>query len=580
MLIDAFDLPPDELIQTDICIVGAGPAGLAIAMALKNTDLDLCLLESGGLTPDPDRQTLCASETLGQPCSIGPETRCRSLGGTSNLWSIRLGRGGWGVRLTPLDASDFDTRDWLPYSGWPFSKDELDPYYARAQDLCGSGPMAYDAQDWTTPQTPPLPLDAAGWCTTVYQFGQRDIFRHHHYLSLRDAANLRIYTHAQVLELELDQTGQQVLAVRGAAAVGHPFRVQARQVILAMGGVESTRLLLLSRQGDRLGVGNGQDWVGRCFMEHPRVELGTWIPSDRRLIHQARLYDLRQARSHFILGNLTLSPAIRQQEQLLNLSAMLFPQPKPYQRVALQSLYGLLYDLRRAGLGQRGSGRGAVLQQRLMAVLNGHPWPPGGWLRLYRVLLGLDYLLPAAYRRLVHHQPLSTTLSRGGWSVDRAAHRWFYGFQVLCMVEQEPDPANRITLGSEQDAFGQPLPQLHWRLSDRWVHSVLRSQTLLAEAMERSHLGHLQLARDEHNQPILESFGSHHPMGTTRMHPSPTQGVVDANSRVHGVENLYIASSSVFPTGGHANPTLTLIALALRLADHLKLQAQTSAVAL
>lgn len=138
------------------------------------------------------------------------------------------------------------------------------------------------------------------------------------------------------------------------------------------------------------------------------------------------------------------------------------------------------------------------------------------------------------------------------------------------MVEQEPDPSNRITLGSQRDPFGRLKPPLHWRLSEQMIQSILRSQDCLADAIAKAHLGQLQILRDKDNLPVFESLGSHHHMGTTRMHPDPRQGVVDETCRVHGVDNLYVASSAVFPTGGHANPTLTIVALALRLADHVK----------
>ncbi|HEY9819032.1 MAG TPA: GMC family oxidoreductase, partial [Candidatus Obscuribacterales bacterium] len=177
-----------------------------------------------------------------------------------------------------------------------------------------------------------------------------------------------------------------------------------------------------------------------------------------------------------------------------------------------------------------------------------------------------------AYRAIQHKLPVMTGLARGGWSKDSTAHQWFHSFDVLFVLEQEPDFSNRIILSSEHDQLGRLKAELHWQMSDRMLQSVVRSQDLLARAIAQVGLGTLHLLRDLDNLPVFESMGSHHHMGTTRMHPNPRQGVVDENCRVHGIDNLYIASSAVFPTGGYANPTLTIVALALRLADQIKVQ--------
>ena len=137
-------------------------------------------------------------------------------------------------------------------------------------------------------------------------------------------------------------------------------------------------------------------------------------------------------------------------------------------------------------------------------------------------------------------------------------------------LEQAPNPASRVRLIEQRDALGMPRVQLEWRLSGLDKRSIRRAHELLARELGRAGLGRLQLmlSEDEHRWPPELGGGRHH-MGTTRMHRDPARGVVDPDCRVHGVGNLYVAGSSVFPTVGAANPTLTIVALALRLADHL-----------
>ncbi|TVQ17552.1 MAG: GMC family oxidoreductase [Leptolyngbya sp. DLM2.Bin15] len=573
MLVDARTLPQDTILNTDVCIVGAGPAGLAIARELIGQSMQVILLEGGGDHADSNSQSLCESKTVGQPCSISSDTRYRSFGGTSNYWCINTGEGQWGVRHTPLDAIDFQQRDWVPYSGWPFALSHLAPYYERAQQVCYAGPFAYHADPWESEQSQRLTLDPDLWQTSVYQFGLRDIFTKEYRQEIQEALNITTYLNANVTELETDGLGRYVSQVKVACLNGPHFWVQARMVILAAGGVETAQLLLLSKHGQKLGLGNENDLVGRFFMEHPRVRCGSWIPAKRSIIHQMALYDLHRVNTTAILGKLTPSEAAMHREHLLNVSAMLFPRPKPYQIEAFSTLKGLIYDFTRSSEGSpKFIDEGSALKTVLQALRDPRNLPEDFVNRLIKVLRGLDFIVPRAYRAIQHKLPVMTGLARGGWSKDSTAHQWFHSFDVLFVLEQEPDFSNRIILSSEHDQLGRLKAELHWQMSDRMLQSVVRSQDLLARAIAQVGLGTLHLLRDSDNLPVFESMGSHHHMGTTRMHPNPRQGVVDENCRVHGIDNLYIASSAVFPTGGYANPTLTIVALALRLADQIKVQ--------
>jgi choline dehydrogenase-like flavoprotein len=128
-----------------------------------------------------------------------------------------------------------------------------------------------------------------------------------------------------------------------------------------------------------------------------------------------------------------------------------------------------------------------------------------------------------------------------------------------------------VTLGTRRDRFGLPVARVDWRPAPSDRASIRASQKAVDTALRAAGLGHVEfMLGDEHPPMLLE--GNFHHLGTTRMHTDPARGVVDADCRVHGVRNLYVAGSSVFPTYGCSNPTLTVVALALRLADHLKKQ--------
>ena len=205
MFIDARTVSEQDIISTDICIIGAGPAGLSMAMELYGGEASVCLLESGDIDFHQDTQSLSDLETVGEFFPIGPDTRRRQFGGTANCWPVNLDQKGWGVRYVPLDDIDFEQRDWVPYSGWPFGRKELDPFYERAQVMCQSGPFLYDVEDWETAAAPRLPLKPEDVVTGMFQFGPRDAFTYEYQRSLRNAPNITTYTFANVVELETDE---------------------------------------------------------------------------------------------------------------------------------------------------------------------------------------------------------------------------------------------------------------------------------------------------------------------------------------------------------------------------------------
>lgn len=544
MFVDARLLPTEQVIETEVCIIGSGPAGIAIAREFIGHQTRVCILESGGLDCDSQAQLLSEAITVGDPFLSPQITRNRQFGGNSNVWAIKIGDGQIGVRYAPLDDIDFEQRDWLPYSGWAFPKSHLASFYERAQAVCHAGPFDYSAERWEGDRAPRLPLDPQKIDTSIFQFGPRNAFTHIYREELGQADNITVYYNATVVELEANDSSQAVTHAQVACLPGGRFRVAAKVFVLAKGGLENARLLLLSNKQQSSGLGNQHDLVGRFFMDHPLVDGGMFIPSDPDLFNKTAFYDLRRVNGTAILGKLTPAPALLRSEKLLNSAVLMFPRPSLRQFDAIVAFKTMAEQL---------------VDKQL---------PDQFFQRLVQVTKGLDYVALASFLAATKKQSLLHGFGRGGWSELPNNQKRFKAFQLFYQTEQAPDPANRLVLSSERDSLGCQKLELNWYWGQVNRESVRRTHKILAEEIARASLGRLETPPNE-----LEAgypAGVAHHMGTTRMHVDPKQGVVDENCRVHGISNLYIAGSSVFPTGGYANPTLTIVALSLRLADHVK----------
>jgi len=498
-----------ETIEAEVCIVGSGPAGLVVAAALADRGHHVVLLESGARLMEATAQALNAGECEGDPYAGLMATRQRQLGGTMGAWNTPTPAGP-GAKYTPLDPWDLTPRWAAAPAGWPISHTELSSYYERAQALCGLGAFAYDAASWSAPGRRPL-RDAGGLTSRIYQFGSRDALMEPLRTAIERAPNARLLTHATVVQLAVRDTG---VGLTVATATGGRFHVAAVRTVLAAGAVENARLLLVA-QASGAGVEDVSGWLGRGFMEHPRDRTLTITPPARQAYRSLHFYDAHLSRHGGLLaGRLGLSAdAMRDtagtggEPRLLNASATLLPQVRA--------------DVARA--------------RRVIGGLG--------------LLRGLERYLPAGGY---------------GWSNRRAPGFVYDGIEVLLNLEQPPRPENAILLGSRRDAHGVPLPVLRWRWHPEDHARLVRLRLVVARALEDAGVGRVRVSPDVPPDP-----NAHHHAGTTRMHPDPQHGVVDADGRVHGAPALFVVGASTFPTAGFANPTLTIVAMALRLADTL-----------
>ena len=560
MLTDARHVADGETIRAQVCVVGAGPAGLALAAEFCDRGFDVCLLESGGFEYEEATQSLAHTEVDEREDLYPNAYWCysRMLGGTANQWCIYID-GQIHVRYKPLDPIDFTKRDWVPFSGWPISRQDLDPYYARAHAVCQAGPYRYAPEDWCDGRTEPLRFESGRVVTNMFQFGPRDAYTKTLKERIERAQNVRCMLHANVVELETDPDGRTVTAARVACLAGPVFRVEAKYFALAQGAYEVPKLLLMSNGVHQNGLGNQHDLVGRFLNDHQIVRAGVLKSQDPGLVERLALYDLRKSHGHPVIGKLSLAPEVTREEGLLNIANAFIPRHQSFLARCLQSIYFRGTTSRSTGYRSARKILDAIRQRRLPVNMGHH---------LLEIIKGLDDILYVKTRSEPWLKP-RYGVDQGGWSEVPAEKRGFSEFEIVQLAEQAPDPENRITLCPGRDRLGLPMAKIFWRWNDIDIRSICRTQDILKAELASAGLGELEIERRD-AIPLQVQTSAHHPAGTARMADDPKQGVVDAECRVHGIDNLYVASSAVFPASGYSNPTLTIVAVALRVADRLR----------
>ena len=546
MITDLNDIETGTNMRFDLVVVGAGPAGLAIVNELCGQGLKVCLLESGGYSEEADTQSLYKGHSIGQEFVVD-EGRYRVFGGSATRW---------GGRCATLDPIDFETRDWVPYSGWPISFSDLEPYYERAKffsnfkqewkqlpsvaESLGICVPALENEKvypfvWRVASPDRQPSFAhrlqPGWCRT-FDYGKA------YGPSLIKDPDTYIILHANLMEFHSSAEGDVVKSVTISTLSQKRMTINADRFVLCCGGIENARLLL-SAPAAVLRRANTHDNIGRFLGQHPRGTIGTVVADEQNAIRLQQIFNnfhrsrgSRAREPQYEIG-FALTEAAQREHKILNASAALTYYPgegSPW-----RAAKNIETALRARSLGN--------LSARDLANVAKSP----------------EAIIPNMYRRFVSGRHLLHANPT---------------IEIEADFEQEPAPSSRITLGTDQDAFGMRRVTVDWRLGESERRTARHLCEFLKAAIEKCGLGHVVEAEWLCGSGPIELKQTYHAIGTTRMSSTPAEGVVDPNCRVHGLRNLYIAGCSVFPTGGHANPTLTIIALAIRLSEHLKSEIQ------
>ena len=473
MFVEPGVVTTEEAERAEFCIFGSGPAGLTLAVKLAEAGRRVVLIEAGSQDYEDWSQAHYEGTVIGDNYYALDESRLRMFGGSSNHWA---------GHCIPLEAHDYQARNYVPNTGWPISIEDMAPYLAEACDIV------------EIPNDFPEVAFSDVIRKTRFQWSPPVLFGEKYNDMIAGSTNLDVVLETALIGFE--QEGAHIRAARLQTHGGQEFRLEADTFVMCMGGIENSRILLWANEQNNRALIKNHDLLGRYWMEHPNAQLGE-VLFDR----------LTPDFFHNREATFALTRAHQEQAEILNASLQV-------EKYSYSRTKALLADI-------------ACVAPELGA----------------RLLHGLG-------RNLVCGARL-----KGQW-------------------EQAPVADNRVVLGREKDAFGIPKTELHWRRSELDRKTIVETTRIFARELARKDLGRVRLMRwVEHDEAIPDEdlMAIWHHIGGTRMSDDPAQGIVDRNLKAHGLGNLYIGGSSVFPDGGgYANVTLTIVQMSLRLADHLK----------
>jgi choline dehydrogenase-like flavoprotein len=503
----------------DLCVVGAGATGLALAAEFLGGTQRVIVLESGLREPDAPGDDLNILDSVGLRHDGWREGRVRSFGGTTRAW---------GGQLVPLRTSELAARPWVPGSGWPLGLAEIEPYYRRVERLLHIEGPPYDEATWRRLGIVPPAFDAAQFRIRFSQWaalGRRNfavLWRR----ELERSTNIAVLLDATTVAVQRTPDGAHCEAMRIRSRSGREARIRARSFVIACGGIETARLLLASPGG----VANSSGLVGRFFQDHISYIAGEVEPASRRAVQD--LFDPRYVADTMYSVKIEPSDAAMRREGWLNAMG----------HVAFQIPDALGWMELRRILRSLQAGRLAVpSRDETIAMLRGS----------------------AELTRLV----LTRYLAKRRRSPDAGSIR------LLVDTEQAPNCDSRVLLDSRVDALGMARARLDWRVTELERRTLTGFAQRIAAEFQRLGLGKVRLSEEpdfERRDALGAARDIFHHMGTARMSASARTGVTRPDLRCHDVDNLFVTGAAVFPAGGIANPTFTALALTLRLADHLK----------
>ncbi len=558
MILDARQPETPDILETDVAVIGSGAAGLTLALAFAERNVDAVIIEAGGEAVDPAAQDLYRAASIA-PESHGPVHlyRRRAFGGTTAIW---------GGRCIPFDPIDFEHRPWIDNASWPIGYEDVARHYDKALEICEAGPAQFTAEA-ALPGRPGPMVDGVASADVILdrieRFSNPTHFARRYRDVLAASKTVRVLLHANVTGVLTNETGSEVAGAAIKADGGRALTVRARRVVVAAGGLETPRILLASRGAKACGLGNERDQVGRYYQAHIEGEVGEIVFNrPARAVHLD--YD-RTAEGIYCRRYIWLSPEAQRREKL---SGLIVRPHHPkivdpgHGHPVLSAMY-LVKDLVLPEYGRKltstEQAARAKYQGRALALYAGHA---------RNIVLGSPRLAGFSVKwvkdRILAERKLPSVVLRD------ARNRYVMDLNA----EQSPNPDSRIMLSDELDPLGMPRIAIRWSTTAADRDRIARGLKVMQAAFNGSDAAEVRFEDRHFDEEVAACtrVGGHH-IGAARMAADPSRGVVDGDGQVFGTRGLYVAGAATFSTSGFANPTLVLVALAVRLAEHLHKQA-------
>ena len=552
MLVNAETIQDGDIITSDIAVIGAGPAGIVLALELAKAGLNIALIESGRLDFDQKIQKLGDASQVNLEFHA-PMSECtrRQIGGTSTIW---------GGRCVPYDPVDFAQRNHIANANWAVTYEELEVYFQRASDyfLCGKAEFDLNNLDHIEQKSivPGLP-DEDVLTSTLERWSLPTNFGKEYLEPLKKSVDIKLYYGLTCTEIATEEQKNKVELLQAKTLNGKNISIKCQKYILAGGALNNTRLLMASDRYHFGGIGNHSDLLGKFYMGHLSGDLAKvkfTTPPKETVFGFDRDLDNTYLRRRF-----SFTPEFLAEHQLSNTVGWLGA-PEfgnfTHQNGILSSAYialnlpilktrlGASTAIRRSAIG---NDKG-VYYPHIMNILKDF-----GQI--------LSFIPSFGYGRFVAKRKIPALF------VYSAANEYPLHYHS----EQVPNPDSAVSLSNEKDALGMRRLNIDLRFTDQDIASVIKAHRYWDQHLRKHNCGYLEYLSDDLEATVWSQAGDgFHQVGTTRMSEDPSTGVVDTNCNIHGFDDLFVAGSSTFVTSGQANSTFMIVAFALRLADYLK----------
>ncbi len=532
MIINTSQQNENFIDNSDICIVGAGPAGITLAKEIsKNESINISIIESGDLNFDSKNQKLNSGECLEfgnyphKNYSVS-HARIRQFGGTSNVWA------GWSG---PLEKNDFKERLWIDKSGWPISYQDLEEHYKKSQSILNLSEFIYDKTIYDYYPKSYSNNYLKEFNNVFWQFSKPPVkFNHKYFQHLKNKKNIKLFLKNTVTDLiKVDNKIVEIISIKNSVK----YKFKSKIFVLACGAIENAAILLNFIRKNPTDEFNNPN-VGKYFMEHPHCTIGYGYTKDNsnKFLSCYSKNKIKQFNNVSFLSGVVIPDQIQKENCITNCVSVFLEN----NFLEIQSAVILRYNV-------------------ALKAFN------FSFIKFF-----IQFLKDIKKINISFLEILKNSISK---------KKKFY---IISRIEQVPNKNSQVYLSNTKNKYGSYLPVLDWQMKKQDLKTLIVNFNEIKSNLEKNNIADVypfdfikKIEKDEINDKWDKSlkkevFGVGHHMGTTRMGNDKNFSVVDSNLKIHEIDNLYCSGSSVFPTCGYINPTLTIVALSLRLAKHLE----------